>query len=142
MSPLSPSETESTVLLPLSVVERGFYQPREYFDDEAMRSTLLSIQAKGQKYPVIVRPIKVGNPLFDPAWTELHYELADGERRFRCCKELKLDSIKALVRDLSDEEMLDYTLTTNDSLPLNPIEKAMVFFETCKGVQQESGRDR
>ena len=126
------SPTEQIVELPLGVIERGFYQPREYFHAEAMEATKRSIQEKGQKYPVIVRPIVTGNPLFDPSWGEIHYELADGERRFRCCKELGLATLKALVRDLSDEEMLDYTLTTNDSLPLNPIEKAMVFSRLAK----------
>lgn len=124
--------SEQIVELPIHAIERGFYQPREYFNAEAMAATLQSIREKGQKYPVVVRPIAPGNPLFDPAWTETHYELADGERRFRCCKELGFSHIKALVRELSDEEMLDYTLTTNDSLPLNPIEKAMVFSRLAK----------
>jgi ParB family chromosome partitioning protein len=125
-------QNEQIVELPLGVIERGFYQPRDYFDADAMEATKRSIQEKGQKYPVVVRPILAGNPLFDPAWPEIHYELADGERRFRCCKDLGLSSIKALVRSLGDEEMLDYTLTTNDSLPLNPIEKAMVFSRLAK----------
>jgi ParB/RepB/Spo0J family partition protein len=123
---------EEIVELPLAVLERGFYQPRDYFDPLAMESTKRSIQEKGQKYPVIVRTIKAGNPLFDPTWKESHFELADGERRYRCCKELGFEVIKALVRELSDEEMLDYTLTTNDSLPLNPIEKANVFSRLAK----------
>jgi ParB family chromosome partitioning protein len=123
---------ESIVELPIAAIERGFYQPREHFDPLAMEATKRSIQEKGQKYPVIVREIRKGNPLFDPAWDGPHYELADGERRFRCCRELGLPTLKALVRDLSDEEMLDYTLTTNDSLPLNPIEKAMVFSRLAK----------
>ena len=126
------SAQEQVTELPLGVIERGFYQPREYFNAEAMEATKRSIQEKGQKYPVIVRPILAGNPLFDPTWGEIHYELADGERRFRCCKELGLATLKALIRPLSDEEMLDYTLTTNDSLPLNPIEKAMVFSRLAK----------
>ena len=125
-------QNEQIVELPLGVIERGFYQPRDYFDAEAMEATKRSIQEKGQKYPVVVRPILAGNPLFDLAWPELHYELADGERRFRCCKELGFTAIKALIRTLGDEEMLDYTLTTNDSLPLNPIEKAMVFSRLAK----------
>jgi len=126
------SAPETIVELPLGVIERGFYQPREYFNADAMEATKRSIQEKGQKYPVIVRPVLAGNPLFDPSWEDIHYELADGERRFRCCKELGLATLKALVRSLSDEEMLDYTLTTNDSLPLNPIEKAMVFSRLAK----------
>jgi ParB family chromosome partitioning protein len=123
---------ENVVELPLGVLERGFFQPREYFDPLAMEATLRSIQEKGQKYPVIVRPIFQGNPLFDPTWSEIHYELADGERRFRCCKQLGFDTVKAIIRTLTDEEMLDYTLTTNDSLPLNPIEKATVFSRLAK----------
>lgn len=123
---------EQIVELPLDRIERGFYQPREHFDPEAMEATKRSIQEKGQKYPVVVRPILDGNPLFDPSWGDIHYELADGERRYRCCKELGFATLKALVRMLSDEEMLDYTLTTNDSLPLNPIEKAMVFSRLAK----------
>ena len=124
--------SEQIVELPIESLVRGFYQPRDYFDSEAMESTKRSIQEKGQKYPVIVRTIAKGNPLFDPSWKEAHYELADGERRYRCCKELGFKTIKALVRDLGDEEMLDYTLTTNDSLPLNPIEKAQVFSRLAK----------
>lgn len=123
---------EGVVELPLECIERGFYQPREYFHAEAMAATLQSIRDKGQMYPVVVRAIGPSNPLFDPSWTQTHYELADGERRYRCCKELGFTHIKALVRELSDEQMLDYTLTTNDSLPLNPIEKAMVFSRLAK----------
>lgn len=128
---MSPS-AETIVEIPLALIERGFFQPREYFSQEAMEATKRSIREKGQKYPVIVRPILPKNPLFDAAWPETHYELADGERRFRCCKELGFKTLKALVRSLNDEEMLDYTLTTNDSLPLNPIEKATVFSRLAK----------
>jgi ParB family transcriptional regulator, chromosome partitioning protein len=123
---------ESIVELPIALIERGFFQPREYFSPEAMEATKRSIQEKGQLYPVIVRPIIMGNPLFDASWPESHYELADGERRFRCCKDLKFLTLKAVVRSLSDEEMLDHTLTTNDSLALNPIEKATVFSRLAK----------
>lgn len=129
---MSATAGEKIQDLPIGCIERGFYQPREHFDPLAMEATKRSIQEKGQKYPVIVRPIIKGNPLFDPTWTEPHFELADGERRFRCCRELGFNTLKALVRDLNDEEMLDYTLTTNDSLPLNPIEKAMVFSRLAK----------
>jgi ParB family chromosome partitioning protein len=118
---------EDVVLLDINKLHRGVYQPRELFDPAAMEATKSSIKDKGQKIPVIVRGITQGNPLFDPKWTDVHYELADGERRYRCCKELGFKTIKAMVRDLDDSEMLDYALTTNDSLPLNPIEKARVF---------------
>lgn len=118
---------EEVVELPLNHLLRGRFQPREYFDPEAMEQTKRSIAEKGLKVPLIVRPIKLGNPLFKPHWDEIHYEIADGERRYRCSKELGLHAIRAVVRDLSDMEMLDYAVTTNDSLPLNPIERAKAF---------------
>ncbi len=125
-------DLESIVEIPIGRIERGFYQPRDYFPAEAMEATRLSIQEKGQKYPVLVRVITKDNPLFDPTWGEIHYELADGERRYRCCKDLGFKTIKALVRELSDEEMLDHTLTTNDALPLNPLERAAVYSRLAK----------
>ena len=121
------TRVEEVVELPLNRLVRGYFQPREYFDPEAMEATRRSIAEKGLKVAVIVRPIRLGNPLFKTSWDEIHYEIADGERRYRCCKELGHSSIKALVRDLTDLEMLDYAVTTNDSLPLNPIERAKAF---------------
>ncbi len=118
--------------LPLEIVERGLYQPREIFDPELMAATRQSIAEKGQKYPVIVRPIAAANPLFKPEWGQTHYELADGERRTRCLRELGAKTVKAIIRDLNDWEMLDYGMTTNDSVPLNPIERAKVFFRLSK----------
>jgi len=120
-------DLEQVVELPIGVIERGFYQPRELFDPELMESTQRSIAEKGQKYPVIVRPITLNNPLFNKEWSDIHYELADGERRTRCLKALGASTVLAIIRDLNDWEMLDYGVTTNDSVPLNPIERAKVF---------------
>lgn len=122
-----PDTLEDVVLLDIEKIHRGVYQPRELFDPVAMEATKTSIKEKGQKIPIIVRVISKENPLFNPKGPEIHFELADGERRWRCCKELGFKTIKAIVRELDDSEMLDYALTTNDSLPLNPIEKARVF---------------
>ena len=130
-------KNEEIIELDTANIVRGYYQPREYFDPEAMEATRKSIQEKGQMYPVIVRLVTPGNVLFKESWNgTAHYELADGERRFRCISELKLPKIKAIIRDLSDEQMLDYTLSTNDSLELNPLEKARVYFR----LAEEFGR--
>jgi ParB family chromosome partitioning protein len=120
---------EQIVELPIDRMVRSYYQPRELFEPEKMRTTRESIKAKGQLVPLVVRPIRPGNQLYDPSWgQETYYEIADGERRYRCCLELGFTTIKAVVRPLGDEQMLDYTLTTNDSVPLNPIERSRVFF--------------
>lgn len=125
---IRPMQTQEEIVdLPINRLVRGHFQPREYFEPEAMESTKRSIAEKGQKVPVIVRPIKLGNPLFKASWDDIHYEIADGERRYRCCKDLGLKTLRAVIRDLSDLEMLDYAVTTNDSLPLNPIERAKAF---------------
>jgi ParB/RepB/Spo0J family partition protein len=101
-----------------------------------MASTKQSIAEKGQKYPVIVRRIKENNPLFKSAWGQTHYELADGERRVRCLRELGSKTVKAIIRDLDEWEMLDYGMTTNDSVPLNPIERAKVFNRLSKEFEK------
>jgi ParB family chromosome partitioning protein len=129
-------EPEQILDLPIELIERGLYQPRETFDPELMAATKQSIAEKGQKYPVIVRLISEGNPLFKATWSQAHYELADGERRTRCLRELGAKTIKAIIRRLNDWEMLDYGMTTNDSVPLNPIERAKVFFRLSKDFKK------
>jgi ParB family chromosome partitioning protein len=135
-SVLMTQQNEQVVELRLELLVRGLFQPRELFDPALMESTRKSIEEKGQVHPLIVRPIKLGNPLFNQSWTEIHYEIADGERRVRCLRDLGRKTAKAIIRDLSDLEMLDYGVTTNDSVPLNPIERAKVFYRLAKEFNQ------
>jgi len=131
---------EEVVEIPLRLIHRGVFQPRELFDPEVMENTRRSIAEKGLLVPVVLREIKKDNALYRPDWEETHYELADGERRFRCCKDLGLKDIRAIIRDLSDLQMLDYAVSTNDSVPLNPIERAKVYHRLADefGMSQDA----
>ncbi|OYD15612.1 hypothetical protein CH330_05100 [candidate division WOR-3 bacterium JGI_Cruoil_03_51_56] len=91
------------------------FQPREHAR-ENLHELVASIKANGVLQPVLVRRRRDG------------YELVVGERRLRAAKQAGLDSIPAVVRSVSDREMLVLALVENlQRQNLNPIEEAMAY---------------
>ena len=89
------------------------YQPREAFDEEAIRELSQSIMEHGVIQPVLVRP--AGEK----------YELVIGERRWRACQAAGFKTIPAIVRSLSPKEAAEMALVENlQRKNLNPIEEA------------------
>jgi ParB family chromosome partitioning protein len=81
--------------IPIASIRPFAKQPRKRFDQAALADLMASIEAVGQQVPVTVRPLGKG---------DAHaYELVDGERRFRACQRLKRATIRAWVRDVTDE---------------------------------------
>ena len=122
-SELTPTsgERESTAAdnelkqLPVEFLQRGKYQPRRDFDQEALQELADSIKAQGVMQPIIVR--QVGNQ---------RYEIVAGERRWRACQLAGLADIPALIRNISDEAAIAMALIENIQREnLNPIEEAM-----------------
>lgn len=122
-SELTPSsgERETTAAdnelkqLPVEFLQRGKYQPRRDFDQEALQELADSIKAQGVMQPIVVR--QVGNQ---------RYEIVAGERRWRACQLAGLADIPALIRDISDEAAIAMALIENIQREnLNPIEEAM-----------------
>ena len=122
-SELTPSsgERETTAAdnelkqLPVEFLQRGKYQPRRDFDQEALQELADSIKAQGVMQPIVVR--KIGNQ---------RYEIVAGERRWRACQLAGLADIPALIRDISDEAAIAMALIENIQREnLNPIEEAM-----------------
>ncbi|MFK7864208.1 MAG: ParB/RepB/Spo0J family partition protein [Pseudohongiellaceae bacterium] len=74
-------------------------QPRLYFDPQKMERLKESIKKHGVLEPILVRPSARGR-----------YEIISGERRWRCCGELELEAIPAIVRDMSDAIALEAAL--------------------------------
>src|SRR5680860_670556 len=74
----------------LDLIQRGRYQPRRDMDPTALQELADSIRQQGVMQPVVVRPIAEGR-----------YELIAGERRWRATQMAELDSIPAIIRDLS-----------------------------------------
>lgn len=92
------------------------FQPREMFDDEALRELSQSIREHGVIQPIIVR--KVGDK----------YEIIAGERRFRASQLAGKETIPALVRDIDDKEAAKIALLENlQRSNLTPIEEAKTY---------------
>ena len=100
--------------VPVSQIKPGRYQPRQDMDEAALKELTDSIKAKGVIQPLIVRPIAHGV-----------YELVAGERRWRAAQAAGLAEVPVLVKALSDQETLEYSLIENlQRDDLNPIEEA------------------
>jgi ParB family chromosome partitioning protein len=103
--------------LPVASIEPNRYQPRDYFDEEALSALAESIRQVGVLQPILVRPSG-----------EDTYELIAGERRWRAARRVGLQTIPALVRDTDDSTALEHALVENlhrDNL--NPLEEAAAY---------------
>lgn len=100
------------------------FQPRQTFDQTSLKELADSIRASGVVQPILVR--KSGE----------RYQLVAGERRWRAAMAAGLESIPAVVREISDREALELALTENLLREdLNPIEAAHGF----KALQDQHG---
>lgn len=98
----------------LEKLQRGKYQPRMEFDQEALNDLADSIKAQGVMQPIVVRLV-----------SDDRFEIVAGERRWRASQIAGLDSIPALVRDISDEAAIAMALIENIQREnLNPMEEA------------------
>jgi ParB family chromosome partitioning protein len=93
------------------------HQPRVRFDEEALGELAASIRATGVLQPVLVR--RQGSD----------YQLVAGERRLRAAQMAGLERIPAVVRDVTDAEMMELALIENvQREDLNPIEEAKAYY--------------
>jgi len=91
-------------------------QPRTDFRSEHLQELVESIRERGIIQPLIVRKV------------DGRYELIAGERRWRAANELKLKEAPAIVREASDQEVLELALIENlQREGLNPIEEAIAY---------------
>lgn len=101
----------------LNEIEVNPYQPRTYFDEEALRELASSIRELGVIQPITVRKLS-GNS----------FQLVSGERRFRASKLIGNTTIPAYIRIANDQEMLEMALVENiQRKNLDPIEVALSY---------------
>lgn len=101
--------------LPVEWLQRGVFQPRRDMSEEALKELADSIRAQGVMQPVVVRPLGPQS-----------YELIAGERRWRASQLVGLDTIPAVIRDVTDEDAIAMALIENIQREnLNPIEEAL-----------------
>jgi ParB family chromosome partitioning protein len=100
------------------------WQPRSEIAEDAVSELAESIRQRGLLQPLVVRRTDDG------------YELVAGERRFVACKMAGLGSVPALVKDVSNREMLEIALIENiQREDLNPIDEARAY----KRLREEFG---
>ena len=90
--------------LPLEFLQRGKYQPRIDFDELALQELADSIRAQGVMQPIVVRSVGADR-----------YEIVAGERRWRASQLAALDTIPAIIRDISDETAIAMALIETSS---------------------------
>ncbi|WP_141430689.1 ParB/RepB/Spo0J family partition protein [Bacillus sp. 03113] len=96
----------------ISTIRPNPYQPRKMFDKEAIEELKLSILEHGILQPLIVRKSIKG------------FEIVAGERRLRAAKEANLEKVPAVVRDFSEQKMMELALLENlQREDLTPIEE-------------------
>ena len=111
--------------LPIERLQRGTYQPRREFNEEALRTLASSIKAQGVLQPVVARPLADGR-----------YEILSGERRWRAAQMAGLDRIPVVIKDVSDEAAIAIGLIENiQREDLNPVEEGL----GLKRLQDEFG---
>ncbi|MEQ8194505.1 MAG: ParB/RepB/Spo0J family partition protein [Rhodospirillales bacterium] len=90
--------------LPVEFLRPGKYQPRKYMDDAGIDELARSIEEKGILQPLLVRRLEGETEAF---------EIIAGERRWRAAQRAKVHEVPVLVKDLSDEEVLEVALIEN-----------------------------
>ncbi len=109
----------------LDLIEVNPYQPRTYFDEEALRELASSIKELGVIQPITVRKLE-GNK----------FQLVSGERRFRASKLIGNKTVPAYIRIANDQEMLEMALVENiQRKNLDPIEVALSYQRLIDEIQ-------
>lgn len=123
----------SAAELDIHLIRPNPEQPRTRFSETALDELAQSIRANGIVQPVTVRKTQGG------------YEIVAGERRWRAAQRAGLHKIPAVVREVSDEKLLELALVENiQRQELNPIEEAAAFKKLIEtvGLTQEAVADR
>src|SRR3989338_6768177 len=126
----SPQTATNFVMLPVEQIRVGRFQPLTDIGQAGLEELKASIKRQGIIEPIIVRPIAHGT-----------YELVAGERRWRAAQALGHREVPAIVKSLTDQLALEYSLIENVQREnLNPIEEARGYARLLKdfGYTQES----
>ncbi|RSK29187.1 ParB/RepB/Spo0J family partition protein [Bacillus sp. HMF5848] len=100
------------------------YQPRKHFDSAAINELKESILQHGILQPLIVRRTIKG------------FEIVVGERRYRAAKEAKLMTVPVVIRELSEQQMMELALLENlQREDLSPIEEATAYQSLMKHLK-------
>ena len=107
-------DRNAAVAININEIEPNRAQPRKSFDDASLADLAESIAQHGVLQPLLVRPLIGGG-----------YQIVAGERRWRAARMAGVQEVPAVVRDLSESEVMQLALIENlQREDLNPLEEA------------------
>lgn len=108
----------------LSEIRKNPYQPRTEFKEEKLHELSESIKEHGILQPIIVRQSIKG------------YDIVAGERRFRATEIAGMETIPVIVKEMTDQEMMELAIIENlQRENLNPLEEAVSYRELMEQLQ-------
>lgn len=111
---IEPKNDDELRNIDIDLIERGPWQPREHFDEEALQELADSISQQGVVQPIVVR-LKAQN----------QYEIVAGERRWRASQKAGLSKIPAVIKSFDDQTAAAVSLIENIQREnLNPLEES------------------
>lgn len=117
----------------IDLIDPNPAQPRKRFEDEHLNELADSIRVNGIVQPIVVR--KYGT----------RYQIVAGERRWRAAQRAELRRVPVVVREVSDNKLLEIALIENiQRRELNPIEEANAYHKLMEeiGLTQEQVASR
>ncbi len=127
------TENEGFLEIDLDLIEPNAEQPRTRFEETALDELAQSIRANGIVQPIVVR--RKGS----------QYQIVAGERRWRAAQKAGLQKIPVVIKDISDEKILELALIENiQRQELNAIEEANAYRKLIDsiGLTQEMLAER
>lgn len=113
---IEPEQEEIVREVSLKELRPNPYQPRKSFDQDSINELKASILEHGILQPIIARKSIKG------------YEIVVGERRYRAAKEAGLEKVPVVVRELSEQQMMELAILENlQREDLTPIEEASAY---------------
>ena len=108
------NEVDNLTELPIELLQPGKYQPRSIISDEKIAELSESIKQHGIMQPLVVRKLDLES-----------YEIIAGERRWRACQKIGIDSVPVIVKEVTDQQAIAMSLIENiQREDLNVVEEA------------------
>ena len=95
------TDNDKIVEIALEEIKKNPYQPRTYFNEEKLNELKESIEKNGLLQPIIVKKAVKG------------YYIIAGERRYRAFELLDRKEIPAIIKEMTDEEMMVFAVLEN-----------------------------
>lgn len=123
---------EKVQMIPINTISNFPNHPYQVKDDDEMQDFVENVKENGVIMPVIVRAKEDGT-----------YEMISGHRRKRACELAGIKEIKAIVRDMTDEEAIIQMVDSNKQRErILPSEKAYAYKMKLDAMKKKAGRPK